>query len=318
MSAELTPELKLLQKAVGMGVEQCKTIMNNSFEKNPDPLQNNEFHLWDPHIDIVIERMVSDLELNERVDPGSISPRDVILAPLVGGSHDLVNNRTTKMVSEGEHTKKVVVRDLGNNEIKSSERAIAIMLGINAQLGEEIFIPYDMQIMAEAHLATIPPWNDELGTVVQPYLTIYSRPLVRVMAIGDIGSSGRNTAQFLEDGDRLFREEQIDILEALMSPEPMSISYKRYCKDRIVAWSYGQPNWAIGRQRRQDLEFAGFTKPVQIAMKRRYNQFVQSEEATRLVAQKREEMSPDQILIDIGYPCDSRAHLFNPIHLQAG
>src|SRR5258708_4730276 len=138
MTSEHTPELRVLKKAVTAGLKECDTIIENSFEQNPDPQQNNEFHIR-KHTRTVIDRMVSDIELSEEVAPGAIPPRHIILASLIGGSHDLKIARDFVTKQEGEFVKRTVRRDVGNNERRSTISAVGIMLGLNSQAEEDIF-----------------------------------------------------------------------------------------------------------------------------------------------------------------------------------
>jgi len=136
-----------------------------------------------------------------------------------------------------------------DNEKASADVAIEFMNQINQEVGTQVFSKDDKNTIREAIDATIPGFDPEKGTVVQPNMNEQSSLVARAVGLADLGTAGMDGPKaFLPEGDALFREENLDILEALKNPKNISGDQKEYYRKRMLGWSKFQPKFANGRK----------------------------------------------------------------------
>ena len=170
-----------------------------------------------------------------------MSDRDLLLLVIAAAFHDVVQYWSPERRADGSVYRR---RHAGRNEVASAYEAIEAMM----QLGVD-FHPEEQGIVASAIIGTIPGWDHECTTVVQPFLVEHG--VVRALALADIGSAGMDPSMYRLDGPALFAEENLDIMEALFRARrggDISEADQRAYRDRYVAWLRVQPEFARGRR----------------------------------------------------------------------
>jgi len=170
-----------------------------------------------------------------------MSDRDLLLLVIAAAFHDTVQFWSPEHRPDGSIYRR---RHAGRNEVASAYEAIEAM----TQLGVD-FAPEEQGLVASAIIGTIPGWDHECATVVQPFLVEHG--VVRSPALADIGAAGMDPAMYRLDGPALFAEENIDIMAALGRarragdiPEATQRAYR----ERYVTWLKVQPEFARGRR----------------------------------------------------------------------
>lgn len=174
------------------------------------------------------------------------------LAVIAAANHDTMQDWT----SSGEELA-VRRRNAGFNEFGSALGAIATM---HQSLEKPTFSPTDVGIVSAAIMVTIPSWDANAGTVVQSFLNPHSHPVVRAVALADIGSPGMDPTGFSNEGWNLFAEEQIGIMQILSgaaSRSEVSGTNQLAWRERLIKWLESQVGFARGRQALLENELEG-------------------------------------------------------------
>jgi hypothetical protein len=138
-------------------------------------------------------------------------------------------------------------RFVGTNEGGSNHEAVAWMKSVPGLP----FSDEDYQLVRAAIMVTVPAWDSEHGTTIQPALTPQSHPVVRAVALADLGAAGMEPTLFAMEGDQLFVEEQLDIVEAIQkarSPGDISFVTQELYRERYRLWTNSQVQFARGRR----------------------------------------------------------------------
>lgn len=170
-----------------------------------------------------------------------MSDRDLLLLVIAAAFHDVVQYWSPEHRDDGSVYRR---RHAGRNEVASAYEAIEAMTELDVD-----FQPEEQGIVASAIIGTIPGWDHECATVVQPFLVEHG--VVRALALADIGSSGMDPAMYRLDGPNLFAEENLDIMTALARARRGSDIAEADQDDyrgRYVAWLRIQPEFARGRR----------------------------------------------------------------------
>ena|SRR3989344_2995734 len=301
--------------------EACRLLGKNGLEtvstryEDTDPFNSYQYHKLS-HSRLVGQRfkkLASDLR--EEI-PSLISPEDIVFGTANAKGHDRFIDwePVSKIVEDIDGYEVMTMkRYSGPNEEKSAEEEILDMRMINEKLGREVFGDYHEAICLESYRVTIPGFSPEHKTVFQPNLKPETSIVARLTGLADIGSAGMNTERFLEDGDELFREEQLDILLMLTSPNSLMFTNSRvsdHVRGRMINWSNFQPNFARGRGELFDSDTEGLPEKAIKILKNHFDHFDDSYEATLSIAKKRESMTLQELIVDMGYTTkDTRKHL---------
>jgi hypothetical protein len=136
-----------------------------------------------------------------------MTDRQLLLTVIAAAFHDSVQRW---MAVEGEGGVVTRKRLTGRDEVASAAEAVEAMAGLNVR-----FSPDECGIVASAIIGTIPGWDGEFSTVCQPFLI--EHPVIRAVALADLGSAGMDPIMYRRDGPALFAEENLDLMEAIMS-----------------------------------------------------------------------------------------------------
>ncbi len=261
------------------------------------------------------ERIIAFLK-KEHVDAGP--ERALQLGKLGAAFHDTVQDFTESTEIEQEtadgapnpfagHEKIMRKRATIDNERASAERAIAYMREVN-KTKPNTFTAEDEDTLRKQVDMTIPDFDPEAGTVIQPRLDEHSPSSVieRALALADLGTAGMEDPEtFVSEGSSIFREENMDIRDALyaqkqgLAIDPKNKEYYRY---RMLKWSRFQPVFAAGRKNMLNKEIGCFPETVQQKLKEEiFARFDASIEAATEAAERRAFMTFEEIARDMGY-----------------
>lgn len=255
-----------------------------------------------------------------------ISEKQLEKSKITAAYHDTVQeyDRNEKKNEKGEIVEVMRKRHVGKNEEASAKEAEAAMREANEKMGTDYFTEDDIKEVKEGIMATVPGFNPEMKTVVQPNLRTESPLTARVMALADIGTAGMgrvvedreqvltegNKFAFVErvldteyrkEGDALFREENIDIMEALESKQPITEGLKENFKKRMLGWTAFQKDFALGRKKAFERETEVFTEGEREALKKVFCNFDKNAEFAGVTFEKRSTMAFEDLAKDMGY-----------------
>lgn len=174
-----------------------------------------------------------------------MSERQLLLTVIAAAFHDTVQRWVALEGEGGVVTRK---RLTGRDEVASAAEAGEAMARLEIR-----FSPDEYGIVASAIVGTIPGWDVESGTVCQPFLI--EHPVIRAVALADLGSAGMDPVMYRRDGPALFAEENLDLMEAVMAAQRVSDipeSSQQFYRARYLAWLKVQPGFARGRETRLD------------------------------------------------------------------
>lgn len=250
---------------------------------------------------VVPQRVTGILRLWQEYSPALISDKDILIGRVAASTHDIVQIWDEAVSFDGEVGMVRMKRRIGDNEDASWKIAQALMDQMNWRYNRLIFTNNDKDLVQEAIKATIPGFDIDLMTVVQPFLNKCSDPVTRALALADIGSAGLDPVRFLEDGNELFREENLDIKVKLSSSYILTEREKENIRERMIGWSNSQPKFAKGREIKFLSEIEGIPHKAFCQTRRLFNKFSESICASSLVAKRREKKSFEELVFDFGY-----------------
>ena len=186
--------------------------------------------------------------------------RSIMIAQYAAAYHDTVQSWSVINGKGG-----VMKRQLhaGVNEVGSAHKALARIDSSSLP-----FSPFEKGLIASAIITTIPEWNVEHRTAFQPLLTPDSHPVIRAVALADLGAAGMDPVAFSRGGTRLFAEEQLDVMFAVRNakvPSEIGQAKQRQYRERLIGWLETQPRFALGRKAllEEELSLRKFPKDVQ-------------------------------------------------------
>lgn len=152
----------------------------------------------------------------------------------------------------------------GINEARSAALAAGFIDSVNEYAPRENLLPpfdySDRELVTSAITATVARSTADRCTVFQPNLYPASHPVVRALALADLGCAGMDgPTQFQKDGDALFRELHPEVLK-IAGESPVRPGFagaggrteamENECLWTMRRWLEGQIQFAEGRQRR--------------------------------------------------------------------
>ncbi len=265
--------------------------------------ENFTFHGRE-HSQDVIDRSATILRTMQS-EGGHVSEKDVALAKIAAAYHDakqewVVNDQWKEGSDDAKFGKKLRQRKTRDNEINSAKKAIEAMRYANKGAGKEIFTQIDMERVADAIEGTIPGFDPDLGTVVQPSAESSQDIITRAIALADLGEAGMSGPKaFLDGGDKLFMEENIDMWN--LDPAKLSDEQKVYYKKRMDGWNGFQPIFANGRKEKLSDELATLPDESRTHLEKLFNKFDASVKAATARAKIRKGMNFDELYTSMGF-----------------
>lgn len=283
------------------GIEEAISNIKKRYEDAPDPTHILPYHNSE-HTAHVVRRTIQILSTIRNYAPDVVTEDTLSIAKLAAYYHDVVQNAHKNIVDEGEFQKIIRKPLSGQNEKESAEEAVGFMEECNKKELQEVFTYTDKKYLVEAITSTVAVFNPVLGGIEQPHLSDSSNIVSVALALADIGSVGMDgPVIFKKDGDALFREENIDILHAVQDPHTITDNQKDYFKIRILAWSKGQISFAVNRKMLFENEINRIPVEARSAIRNLFNKFDQSIEKAKENYEKREVMTFDALVDDMGY-----------------
>lgn len=282
-------------KAVNEAIE----IIRKNFEGHDNPVENLDYHNSRHTITVVIRT----IEILRAMQRGGtvIESKHFLEAIIAAAFHDTVQDYKVIEIEENGFKKKMRVRATGENERKSSELAAEFMKRVNSQTGTVIFDEDSIRRVKEAIVATVPGFDHEKKIVYQPNLKNNSHPVTRALALADLGTAGMgNYEEFKQDGDALFREENIDITKKLQNQGISDKEKERY-RQRMITWSESQVSFAEGRMTRFEIEIEGLPDNVKQELRQLFPNFGNTIAGARTTASTRQNMTFEDLARDMGY-----------------
>ncbi|MDE1970160.1 MAG: HD domain-containing protein [Patescibacteria group bacterium] len=264
--------LETMRRAAQELIDRAHEDINALYRQDTDkPLERREYHNIG-HTKGVEKNAERILRTIQEADSSlGVTPRDVILARLIAAYHDIDQsqdkpNEVKENVEGEELTKSLRKRFIATIEKNSAGILLGRMQQMNEEQGE-LFTEHDKDIVKEAILATVPGFDRSLGTVTQPNLHEDASFITKAVALADLGAMMGGGEEFLEDGNRVFREDNIDIAEALEHPEMIDERKKRYFATRIQNWYRTQVSFVEGRQQIFEIQLLSFPESVRDKVK---------------------------------------------------
>lgn len=199
-----------------------------------------------------------------------MTERHLLLTSIAAAFHDTVQRWVALEGEGGVVTRK---RLTGRDEVASAAEAAEAMAGLEIR-----FSPDEYGIVSSAIVGTIPGWDVDVATVCQPFLI--EHPVIRAVALADLGSAGMDPVMYGRDGPALFAEENLDLMEAVMAARQVSDipeSSQRFYRARYLAWLKVQPGFARGREHRLEHgELDGLEPEAQERVRALFSRFEES------------------------------------------
>jgi len=305
------------EKLIALAHENIEELYRKGIK---DSLERRDYHNIE-HTKGVEDKTEKILNVIQKTDSSiTVTDRDIALGRLIAAYHD---------VDQSQDKPKITAEWMGNEEFQKMQRkrytekiernSAGILVGrmqqTNEQEKKEIFTRQDMEVANEAIIATIPGF--EKGTVVQPMLNDFAERsikrqlelkekgetvlldeerkkyiLVLTIALADLGAMMDGAKEFLEDGNRVFREDNIDIADAVEGTFKMSELQKEYIYSRMRGWYETQIKFVEGRREIFELQVLSFPEAAKEDVKKLFG-FDEAIQATkdRLAKMKEVEMA---------------------------
>jgi hypothetical protein len=281
-----------LPDLISSGIVHALTLIGSRFEANQDPAYNLPFHCM-AHTIGVIRRTGTLLRAMEA------SEEELHLGLLAAAFHDTVQNWAPSATPDGRILRR---RFTGRNEADSAAEAVAWMHRAR------VFDEEQYHLVTRAILATIPDWDAEHQTVSQPQLKHEASPVVRAVALADLGIAGMDGLPFLEKGDQLFREENPDLaaLRRCLTCDDLGEGALEVCKARMLAWSRSQPAFARGRRALLEKDLGNLRGAARKAVRSLFCHFETAIGVSEEAVRARASLSPWEVARAMGYPVPVR------------
>lgn len=300
ISRETGPKM-LFERAIEAGEREHEQVLITRFEQDPNPYNNQDYHTID-HAHAVSRRAKLILTRMHEADPSLVTERDIQLAGYIAKGHDRVQDWDPQVVKVGDFWVMKRRRHLGDNERDTAKEMITYMDVVNNMHGVEVFTLQDMLRVVEAEDCTIPTFEPALMTVVQKSLTKDTSPVARAVALADLGSAGMDgPREFTSEGRSLFREENLDVREAILRGYPLTKEWRDYIAWRIIGWGDSQEKWIQGRKDMLEIELEGLPENVKDAVRPLFTMFDINGEAAKKIGRFRRGLSFNQLIAETGY-----------------
>lgn len=210
-----------------------------------------------------------------------LSIKEVNLARLAAAFHDVVINSNAYVPSyQGKRIPVVAelhsIRELSSWAIRSYP---------------DVILKEDRTLMANAISATFPRRHESLATTIQPLLHENSHPVVRCVALADLGTAGMDGGKaFLAESRLRFLEKNLDIYSAITlsgNNRIFLVSQKAY-KKRMLEWLCMQLPFIEGRRQRLEVELGNWDSSTKDRVRNLFCHFDDSKSAIEKAIQDQE------------------------------
>lgn len=265
---------QLERTLVGRAYNTATSRIAERYENGPEldrlPYHNRE------HTDGVLRRARSIAQAI------GLNKHDQWLVEIAAAFHDVVQ----EWEAADRDGIMVRVRKVGSNESKSAEEAVAWM----REQKSKYFKEEDYEIVREAIMATVPTYDAERRTVTQDALKSATHPVVRAVALADIGSAGMEPDIFSAEGNSLFLEDHIGLVTAISAAKTVADipegDQQKYL-ERYRKWIASQVAFLEGRKALLDSELGDLSEGAQEHVRALFSHFDES----RAFAQRHREFA---------------------------
>lgn len=286
MPVSLTVKARKLEQLVNLGSEYAIKLVRLRCQDESDPDQKLPFHGVD-HTMSVISRAT---KLAESMKLG----RDrVQLIRLFAAFHDTMQRWEESPMPDGRVMRK---RDVGGNKAFSAAELVSF---IGDKLSEK-----EKQLGMQAIMVTVFKWDAAKGTVYQPNLLPISDPVIKCIALADLGTAGMEGEIFVGERDLIFQEDNLDIARALRSAkhhDDISEDDQYLFRIRMFDWSCSQPAFALGRKNRLEIELGNLDDDSKVRVRNLFSRFDEAIKASEEVFASRQDMNFWSIAKAMGY-----------------
>lgn len=175
-----------------------------------------------------------------------LSDRERLLVKIAAAFHDTVQRWLPARRDDGAIIRQ---RKTGVNERASARVAVQWMKRWGCgRCDISAHSHLECDLVTSAILATVPSMSSGYNrTVVQAALTPDCHPVVRTVALADLGAAGAEPEIFRNEGRNLFIEQELDIIEAIRQGD-ISVKNQQWYLTRYRAWIKSQIDFACGRK----------------------------------------------------------------------
>lgn len=277
----ISPELPTGARALN----DASRLIRERFEEGPSADQL-AYHNRE-HTEGVVRRAT------KIADAMGLSPRERTLIEIAAAFHDTVQMWEPSPQDSGAVMRQ---RKTGGNEQASAEEALKWM----KLQKSAAFTDNELELVHSAILVTVPSWSVEHKTVVQAALTPESHPVVRAIALADIGSSGMEPDGFGGEGDALFIEQEMDVIWAIRnakSPDDISTENQKQYLMRYHTWLDSQLGFARGRQALLEDELGNLSDTAKENVRQLFSHFEDAIKIAETNAKEAKEYSFEQMAL---------------------
>ncbi len=287
-------------------IKEALDQVHASFNAPENDEQRLDFHNTH-HTESVVDRTEKIMRAMKQ------SERDILLAKIIAAGHDIKQEYGVDHGPDGKQMRKRsgeskdvsgnVLKNIshGTNEKESAHTVQKMMEDVNKKQGRKIFSSEDFATAEEAIEATVPGWDNEAKTVMQPKLTQESSPIARALALADLGEAGMDPHGYLAGGDALFSEENLEMRNLDFSK--LDNAKKEAYRKRMLGWSASQEGFAQGRQQRLEKEIDGLSNDEKVAIKKLFTEehFSKSIQGAKQRAEERTRMTVEELYKNMGF-----------------
>ncbi|MFC1632626.1 hypothetical protein ACFL1U_00575 [Patescibacteria group bacterium] len=295
---------RLFNEVIETQIESTLGELADQFEHNENPEDNLDFHN-SRHTLAVIDRTERILKTIQKHQPEIVDAYTLQLGRYTASQHDTVQEWDPAEKDFPGFDDKIIFRQrrASHNEATSAELGVAKLDKANKEAGLEIFSEADKNIVAEGIMATVPGYDVEHQTVIQPNLKPDSQIISYALALADLGGAGMDGAEaFKNEGDALFREENLDIAKAFRENISLTEEQKVFYKVRMQQWTESQANFSLGRKTLLSEELPSMLNfKSQTALRELFNKFDESIAGAQESAERRATMTFEELAQDMGY-----------------
>ncbi len=283
------------------GEQRALGEIRSNYELVDAPLLQLPFHntIHTREVRELADRLVQSILAGQQK---LFSPKEVTLLKLSALFHDIVQEWEQE-VSTMADTMQVVKRKRrrGYNEEQSALRLQNFLHEMNGWHNQEIFTEGDYALVQEAILATVPEYCEQLKTVIQPRFTNQSTLFACVLALADLGRPGSAPERFIDEGYRLFREDNLDMILIATKYNSISPDEKKTYRERMIMWGEFQVNFAQKREELLEDELHGLSVPVQKAIRSVLNRYADSISLAQAELERMRQGEFEETLGQFGY-----------------
>jgi len=288
---------EVLQEAYVKKVETYALAYISEHYEHPD----------DPHmrLDYHTSAHTQDVMYRTEVLLRILSPQDVLEGRLLAAGHDLYQEWTDAIKMVGAYPAVTKKRAIGLNEKVSADMLVAHMRDVNGKQG--LVFPETIIDRVHAGIAiTVPAFDQQTGTVLQPNFTPDAHSAAKALALADLGGGAMHGgAYFVEEGNRNFREMNSDITEYArlygfeLSKQCASRGEYEALRERFLADAAAQVRFAQGRLAVLPHELSMLPPEHRYAVSQSMGKLPEAIQAARAVLDMRSVMTLDELVTDV-------------------